>query len=293
MRAGESCMKSEERTDLPMDRFCDWVLLGQGAFGKVYRVREKNNGKLWACKVLEDVHMAERERDFLIQMKHPLFPEYREFFVFEKKCFLVMEYICGENLKQFIKRRGCVKQERAVRIVTELAEGLLFLHERNVPILFRDIKPENVILRQDGKVRLVDAGCAGYLAGQGIVGGSTALSRAGSVGYAAPEQLNAFLAPGIESDVYALGQLLHFLTGTRNTSKGFRKLVREALEADRKKRIPDMYIFMKRLKEYDDCVYERRVDRYRRKFLGKVSGRGTAGKKQGFYYEKNVSKNCR
>ena len=240
------------------------VLLGEGSFSRVYRVEDENTGELLACKVSTHKPMAEKEKFYLEQIRHPLFPAYRGSFVTEDAgsfviagawnfaaegayCIL-MEYICGCNLKEFVARRGVLKEKQAIRIVRELAEGLLYLHEQPQPMLFRDLKPENVMIQADGRVRLVDVGC---ICLPEEVGES--VNRAGTPGYAAPEQLQGAAGSGRESDVYALGKLLQFmLTGTvsgdktpsHRMSRKMRRLLKMTTGAEQRSRIQDMRILL-------------------------------------------------
>lgn len=233
------------------------VLLGKGAFSEVYRVANEVTGEFAVCKISSQTELAQREAQLLKQIRHPLFPAYKEQWVMRNKHYLLMEYICGSTLQQYVEKRGGLCQERAVEILLELARGLNYLHEQINPIIFRDIKPENIMIQQDGKVRLVDVGCA-------YVTGSRDGSRAGSRGYAAPEQLQEGAGVGRESDVYALGKLLDYmLRDQKHISGGLLQLQKRATKEEPFHRIPDMRALILQLEGYDAC---------------------------GFYYKKNIIK---
>lgn len=283
MRSTEK--RCEEQRELEQKGYTMPVFLGQGAISQVWRVWNEKEQRYEACKISANGKRAEREAEILRSLRHPLFPKYRKAWQGENSFFLVMEYIPGSSLGKLVRRRGGFSWKQAVRITMELAEGLLYLHERSTPILFRDIKPDNVMIRQEGRVKLIDVGCACQ---EGEIG-----TIAGSKAYGAPEQLSGREQPGVESDVYALGKLLHYILTGRETGaelrnekyrkipQGLWQLAEEASCEDRKMRIPDMRTFLQRLSIYDGkCSLKRlRVD-------GKaLFHRGT---KEGFYYVQNV-----
>lgn len=234
-------------------------LIGKGGFSEVFRVWDDKRKGFLACKINVKCEMGKREAQMLRSLKHPLFPRYVESFEGVGRHFLLMEYVCGSNLRELLERRVRFTQRQAVSIAMELAQGLLWLHECSEPILFRDIKPDNVMLRQDGRVKLIDVGCMGKLKEGSVISGSK--------GYSAPEQFDIAARPGVESDVYALGKLLHYmLTGDdagrlnrrqgvervyyKGVSRGLIQLVEQAVQKQQSMRVPDMRIFLQRLAIY-------------------------------------------
>jgi len=185
-------------------------LIGIGATSAVYSVTQK--GSEYACKVSDKKAWLEAESKLLESIEHPLFPRWKEYWNTEEDGYLVMEYLSGQNLKRVLKQSVQLPMDAAIGIALELADGLAYLHERKPAVIYKDLKPENIIIQPDGRVRLSDLGAASVPAGW----------RVGSPGYSAPEQL-AEAAPEsrgkIENlepcqDVYALGMVLwHMLTG--------------------------------------------------------------------------------
>lgn len=281
--------------------FENWVLIGEGTFAKVYRVTWRETGAFLCCKVLTRRDLADQEGAFLTLVRHPLFPRFLGVFHQGEEHCLVMEHIEGCNLREFVTKRGCLSQRKTAEIAKELAEGLLFLHELSEPVIFRDLKPENVIIQQDGRVRLIDLGCACFLQ-------EAALSRAGTRGYAAPEQLSGNPSTGVKaaeeggagiaSDVYGLGKLMaYMLTGQENwempkrknrkrawgenVSAGFFRLLLSMTRESQKLRVPDMHIFLRRLAPY--------VGEGRKKFaLFKGIKDHRREKETAFFYERDV-----
>ena len=301
----------------------DWRLLGRGTFSAVYSLREKRTGKMLACKVVASQELAEREKDFLQKASHPLFPRFERFVEFKRfesieelghfkrqehrqdYFAIFMEYIPGINLKELIVRRGALTEKQVARLGCELAEGLLFLHEQRLPIIYRDLKPENVLIQQDGRVRLIDLGCACYVE-------ERKNTRAGTRGYAAPEQLEGDGQADVESDVYALGKLLQFALGAKLERKRrftltFWEILEDMTKLEQHSRVPDMRIFLQRMDKFATIQkkqgarntkskntkvlfqkQKKRASKQRRKWLAKRTLTRKKIRNLQFYYQKNI-----
>lgn len=181
--------------------------LGEGAFSRVYWVETVSGGESYACKISENEELLEREARILALLRHPLFPMYYDFWKQDGRGFLLREYVPGNSLEDMLKRRGGFTAGRTIGMGLELARGLGYLHGREERFLFRDIKPSNIILCQNGRLKLVDLGCACSLK-------ERITSRAGSPGFAAPEQLRSGGILTTASDIYGLGQTLRAAFGT-------------------------------------------------------------------------------
>lgn len=224
-------------------------LLGEGAFSKVVLVRksaltqlkhtgERRNGLQTegftdnvACKISHQTGLALREAETLAGIDHPLFPKYFGVWQEGEKVFLLMEYVRGSGLDALLVRRGGFSDIQVVQIGLELAEGLKYLHEMSKPILFRDLKPANIMLRQDGRVKLLDLGCACTTGLQADL--------AGTPEYASPEQLKSGSVLTPASDVYGLGKTLHAMAG-RKCGKGLGQVIAACVKERPQERIPDM-----------------------------------------------------
>ncbi len=249
-------------------RKCGWRvegLEGRGAFSEVYRVRRERDGLLLACKVTGERAQWERESALfraISQYHHALFPRWYESWEERGRYCLLLEYVAGQSLKELLARRGRLSQRQTVEIGRALAEGMAFLAEK-AGILYRDLNPDNVRICQDGRVKLIDFGCVCPLERQGRADRS-GFGRAGTPGYAAPEQLNEAGRVGTYSDVYALGRLLHGLvTGDdpclpprrkppiraydRRLSRRLERLLEECVRADGRERPPEMRRVLRRL----------------------------------------------
>ena len=205
-------------------------LLGRGAFARVYLV-ENERGKQSACKLCDNIALLRQEAEIHRAVRHPLFPEYLDFQQEEGTGYLLMEYAKGINLDDFLRRGGRLTEQEAVGIAVQLAEGLRYLHGQPTGILFRDIKPGNIIFMEDGSVKLVDFGCACPMGDNPGV--------AGTPGYAAPEQLRfgGRLAPNC--DVYSLGSTLRAMVGKKCTRR-LKKVMEAFTREEPCRRPPDM-----------------------------------------------------
>jgi serine/threonine protein kinase len=191
-----------------------------GGFGVVYLCRDTAlSGKHLAVKEMlregPDPSVIERsfrvEAEILSKLEHPSIPGITDFFIEENKLYLVMDYVRGETLKKIITSRPkdeFFSEEEVTKWALSMADVLEYLHNRSDPILFRDIKPDNIMITTEGEVRLIDFGIAKVFAGPGADTTKYALY---TEGYAPPEQWAGKAEK--RSDIYSLGvTLYHVLT---------------------------------------------------------------------------------
>lgn len=194
-------------------------LLGQGGFSAVYVVRDRKlGGKRFAIKELKNQSKPERERflfecDVLKRLKHPALPEVSYLFEDNNQTYMLMEYIDGRNLET-IRRQQAEQRFPLSKVLTLLApvvDAVSYLHRQAIPVLHRDIKPTNIIVKQeDGKTVLVDFG----IAKEYHPDTTTTAVRHCSAGYSAPEQYSG-VGTDPRGDVYSLGATCYtLLTGT-------------------------------------------------------------------------------
>lgn len=195
--------------------FCEE--LGSGGSGTVYRVYDKHLKCDRAVKKFSGGEEAwKKELDMLKGLKHPLLPVITDSIEDGEDRYLVMEYIEGKNLSDYVRERGRIGQEQAVVWALDLAEVLIYLHERNSPVIYRDMKPANIMVDQGENLRLVDFGTAWMRYRK-----EDKVFYAGTYGYAAPEQMEEEGAGGIDerSDVYGLGATLYYMLTGDDPSK--------------------------------------------------------------------------
>ena len=188
-------------------------LLGEGASGRVYLARDtKERGAVWAVKELSYSGLASGEAQearshfrteaaLLQKLRHASLPRIVDFFEAGSNDYLVMERVEGPTLEDLIERRGKRPFDSAsvLKYGQGLVDILFYLHGRKPPIIYRDLKPQNVMVTIEGSVKLIDFGIARSLK-PGKAGDTTAY---GTPGYAPPEQYQQRSLPA--SDVYALG----------------------------------------------------------------------------------------
>ncbi len=198
-------------------------VLGRGGMGTTYLVWNPQavplpSGKLLGrLQVLKEMNadvaripkaqeLFEREASTLKTLSHPGIPRYYDFFIENDKKYLVMELIHGRDLEKRVRQDGKVAIAAAVTWMIQTCEVLDYLHSRPTPIIHRDIKPGNLLVRNlDQRIVVLDFGA---VKAAGLPPGT----RIGAEGYSAPEQIQG--RPLIQSDLYAIGpSLAYLLTG--------------------------------------------------------------------------------
>ncbi len=184
------------------------ALVGQGASSKVFKVRRDN--VIYALKVSEDVKLLRREAFFLKNLSCDVFPYFFDWMESEQ-AYLIMEYVEGFNLQDIMDKGQVFSLEEALWILEPILQGLDYLHRQNPCVVFRDLKPANILMAVNGRVYLTDFGS---VFSESIEDISTV--RTGTYGYAAPEQFWQNMQASPDWDVYAAGKLLGYLLTGKN-----------------------------------------------------------------------------
>ena len=199
-------------------------VLHRGGMSAIYLAEDtKLSGREIALKELRlpdgasdaDLREAEawfaRESALLSMLRHPLIPLFYSVFREDGRSYIAQEYVPGENLEDLVKRQGPIEPDLVLTWGIALTEMLNYLHGLPEPVIFRDLKPSNIVLRSmwsspDRRLAVVDFGIARSFS-EDVVG-----TVIGTPGYAPPEQYQGMATP--QSDVYALGVTMHrLLTG--------------------------------------------------------------------------------
>lgn len=202
-------------------RYTVTSLLGKGGMGAVYQVQDqKVFGKRWALKELvntfadladwtQAVQQFESEAKILVNLNHPNLPQIADFFSEGGRQYLVMEFIEGETLEAIIgKTPGFLPEATVSDWAVQLCDVLSYLHSQKPnPIIFRDLKPDNIMLTSGGTIKLIDFGIARVF----DPAKKTDTLKMGTIGYAPPEQYAGHSQTDARSDIYALGVTLHRL----------------------------------------------------------------------------------
>lgn len=194
--------------------------IGHGGMSVVYMAINEKANKTWAVKeVRKDARMdfnivrqgLMAEIDTLKRLKHPYLPSIVDVIEDNETFIIVMDYVEGRSLDKILEEHGVQQESGVVEWAKQLCDVLGYLHSRTPAIIYRDMKPANVMLKPDGTVTLIDFGTAkNYEINYGETTGI------GTIGYAAPEQ---YIGSGLgrtdaRTDIYCLGMTLyHLLTG--------------------------------------------------------------------------------
>ncbi len=193
--------------------------VGQGGMSVVYLAMNERANKQWAIKEVRkdgvsDFEVVKQnlvaETDILKKLNHRHLPSIIDVIDMDDSFLIVMDYIEGITLKQVLEREGVQPQERVVEWAKQICDVLGYLHSRKPPIVYRDMKPSNVMLKPDGNITVFDFGTAREYK-SGNLEDTTCL---GTKGYAAPEQYGGRGQTDARTDIYCLGATLyHLLTG--------------------------------------------------------------------------------
>lgn len=193
--------------------------VGQGGMSIVYLAMNEKANKQWAIKEVrkdgvKDFELIKQglivETDMLKKLSHPSLPSIVDVIEDDDTFLIVMDYIQGNPLSKTLEEYGAQSQENVVEWAKQLCDVLGYLHSRKPPIIYRDMKPANVMLKPDGSITLIDFGTAREYKSKNIAD-TTCL---GTIGYAAPEQFGGMGQTDARTDIYCLGATLyHLVTG--------------------------------------------------------------------------------
>lgn len=193
--------------------------VGQGGMSVVYLAMNEKANKQWAIKEVrkdgvKDFELIKQglivETDMLKKLSHPSLPSIVDVIEDDNTFLIVMDYIQGNPLSKTLEEYGAQFQENVVEWAKQLCDVLGYLHSRKPPIIYRDMKPANVMLKPDGSITLIDFGTAREYKSKNIAD-TTCL---GTIGYAAPEQFGGMGQTDARTDIYCLGATLyHLVTG--------------------------------------------------------------------------------
>lgn len=193
--------------------------VGQGGMSVVYLAMNEKANKQWAVKEVRkdgvlDFESVKQglvaETDILKKLSHPHLPSIVDVIDTEDSFIIIMDYIQGNSLNKALEEFGAQPQEYVIDWAKQLCDVLGYLHTRTPAIIYRDMKPANVMLKPDGNVMLIDFGTAREFKEKNLAD-TTCL---GTVGYAAPEQFGGMGQTDARTDIYCLGATLyHLVTG--------------------------------------------------------------------------------
>ncbi len=199
--------------------------IGRGGMSVVYLAMDKRLNKQWAIKEFrkdKDDHDKEvalksllDEANIMKKLDHPTLPRIVDIISNSQTAYVVMDYIEGESLKKVLDAYGAQPQEAVVEWGKQLSDVLDYLHTQNPPIIYRDMKPANIMLMPNGSVRLIDFGIAREYK-EGKEGDTEAI---GTRGYAPPESFGGKGQTDARTDIYSLGVTLYHLVTGKNPAE--------------------------------------------------------------------------
>lgn len=238
--------------------------IGQGGYGLVYKARDtKQRNKLVAIKqinlsalsprqAIEATDTYNREINMLTHLQHENLPRIYDHFTDPAHWYVVMEYIEGETLEDYLKKQpgGHLSRKEALKIAIQLTKVLEFLHKQDPPIVFRDVKPGNIMLTPKRRLYLIDFGIARLY----DPNKTRDTGPLGSPGYAAPEQYGKAQST-VQTDIYGLGATLQTLlfgddpdaSPTLTLPPRLQRLLDDMLEPDISRRPKNMRVVRERL----------------------------------------------
>lgn len=248
----------------------------------VYLAMNERANKQWAIKEIRkdaaaasEITMAsiKTETEMLKNLSHPNLPSIVDIIDYEDSILIVMDYVEGNTLSKAVNELGPQPQEYVIEWAKQLCDVLGYLHSQNPPIIYRDLKPGNIMLKPDGTIVLIDFGTARQYKQENIED-TTCL---GTRGYAAPEQFGGQGQTDARTDIYCLGTTIYHLVTGKNPSEppyeirnirywnealstGLEQIVAKCTQLDPDKRYQNCTEVLYALEHYDELD-----ETYRRK----------------------------
>ena len=198
--------------------------IGQGGMSTVYLAMNERANKQWAIKEFRkgDVERSQismnsikTETELLKKLSHPNLPSIVDIIDYEESILIIMDYIEGNTLKKAIDEYGAQSQEYVINWAVQLCDVLGYLHSKNPPTIYRDLKPSNIMLKPNGQIVLIDFGTARQYKEENLED----TICLGTRGYAAPEQFGGHGQTDERTDIYCLGATIYHLVTGKNPSE--------------------------------------------------------------------------
>lgn len=230
---GETCLLQE--------------LIGEGGSGRVFKAYHKRLDLTVAVKEISNGLIGsidvENEKNMLLSLRNDGIPRIYDIIEDNQTYYLIMDYIEGQTLKSYIEKMGSLPVKAVIRLAVELCGILSYLHEFRDGVIFRDLKPGNIMLDRSTHIHLIDFGISKrYEAKE-----NTNRIYSGTTSYSSPEQLNGDECDR-RSDIYSLGGVMYFMAEghdpevngersyKRSTPEGLINIIEKAMEKDREDR---------------------------------------------------------
>ena len=251
-------------------------ILGSGNMGEVYLVEDTAMNKRYAMKIAYKTRdnsftdALKNECDIMNSLADRRIPYVIEWGENDTLCYMVMEYVEGELLSDYLKQNVPIEESRAIEIIKQINEIVNYLHKQSPAIIFMDLKPSNLIIDANGDIRLFDFG-AGIR--QSVIGNEFCYLM-GTYGYSAPE-IGRGESIGTGADIYSMGAMAYYMiTGINpalppymldaeqipeNISSDFKRLITDMIREDSRERILNAQELQQRLKEIKPDTFLKRM----------------------------------
>ena len=225
--------------------------LGEGGTSLVYLGKDMNSGELVTIKRLKKNagqsarESFDNEAEMLLKVQEDGFPRLLD----RGNGVMVLSFTKGKTLQEILLSKGKLKEKEMLRIAKELSVLMRKLHEKDEPVIYRDLKPANIVLDDDGRVNLIDFGAVRAYK----TDGSVDTTNLGTMGFAAPEQYGSLGQTNVQTDIYCFGMtLLQMVSGMdlrdsdriasfkenglKGVSPSATRLIYKCIKADRRER---------------------------------------------------------
>lgn len=196
----------------------------------VYLVSDENLNKQWCLKEIKkseagkndiEVRSLIHEAKVIKSLNHSSIPRIVTIEEDGDSTFIVMDYVEGVSIKEWITRKGVISQKDTVDWIKQVCSVLMYLHNRKEPIFYRDMKPDNIMVQEDGSIKVVDFGISEIITDNN----KYIKEPLGTKGFAAPEQRYRGKPYDLRSDIYSLGATMYcMLTGLSPSKDGFKPI---------------------------------------------------------------------
>lgn len=253
--------------------------IGQGGMSTVYLAKDNRVDKLWAVKEVKKYSNDKNsqitaaslltEAKLIKKLDHPALPHIIDVIEDDETIYLVMDYIEGKPLDVVLDKQGIIPQQIVIEWAIKLCGVLNYLHNQRPSIIYRDMKPANIMLMSDGNIKLIDFGIAREYKENNLAD----TVNLGTKGYAAPEQFGGNGQTDAKTDIYCLGVTLYHLVTGKNPSEppyellpirkwnsdlsgAFEKIILKCTQRNPEDRYQSCAEMMYALKHYEEVDFE-------------------------------------
>lgn len=263
-------------------------VIHSSGMANVYMVEDSNLNKQWCLKEIikseagkDEVEYRSliREANIMKRLNHSSIPRIVTIEEEGDSIFIIMDYVDGLSVKEWLLKKGSVDQKVAVSWIKQVCGVMIYLHNRKNPIFYRDMKPDNIMIQSDGNIKVVDFGISEIISENNKI----IKEALGTRGFAAPEQKKRGEPYDLRSDIFGIGRTLYYmLTGLNpsvigenlasvrevnpSISVGLENIVNKCMEEDVSQRYQSVEEVL-----YDLQNYDKLDESYKKKLRMKVN----------------------